>query len=267
MTTRDGERMIPEYLRLQGRVLLAIMLRESRARYGDRQAGYLWALVEPVTHIFGLSLLFYLAGRTAPLEGGLLIFMATGYVVFLPFRRLLKTMMGGYSSGESLLTFPVVKVFDVFLGRGILYLSTWFVTIFIVIGVLIGSGNAAMPDNVFPMIVAIFALWAIGFGAGAFLGLVTQFYPSVRSILRLPRRMLYFTSGVFFLPDTMPPVFRDIILWNPITHAIILFREGYYEMYKSQFLDLQYLFGWSIFSVFIALVAERSMRKALRALP
>jgi capsular polysaccharide transport system permease protein len=79
--------------------------------------------------------------------------------------------------------------------------------------------------------------------------------------------MLYFTSGVFFLPDTLPAMARDLLLWNPINHAVILFREGYYEMYDSEFLDLSYLFGWSIMSVAVALVAERSLRKALRALP
>ena len=259
--------MIPEFVRIQGRVLLAIMLRESRTRYGDRQAGFLWALLEPIIHMVGLAAIFHFAGRVSPLEGGLMIFMATGLVVFLPFRRLLKQTMRGYSSGEALLTFPLVKVFDIFLGRGLLDLATWFLIVFLMIGGLIVTGFAVLPDNLFPMIVAVFSLWAVAFGVGTFIGLATQFYPSIRGLLRLPRRMLYFTSGVFFLPDTVPPLFRDILLWNPITHAVILFREGYYEMYDSLYLDLPYLFGWSVASVLMALVAERSMRKALRALP
>lgn len=259
--------MIPEFIKIQGRVLLAIMLRESRTRYGNRQAGFLWALLEPIIHMAGLTVIFHLMGRVSPLEGGLLIFMATGLLVFLPFRRLLKQTMKGYSSSEALLTFPLVKVFDIFLGRGLLDLANWFAIIFIVIGGLVATGYAALPNNVFPMIVAVFALWAIGFGAGTAFGMASQFYPSIRGLIRLPRRMLYFTSGVFFLPDTLPPFVRDLLLWNPINHAVILFREGYYKLYDSEFLDLPYLFGWSIVSVLVALVAERSLRKALRALP
>ncbi len=259
--------MIPESVKVQGRVLLAIMLRESRARYGNRHAGYLWALLEPIIHMVGLTAIFHFAGRVSPLEGGLLIFMATGFTVFMPFRRLLRQTMQGYTSSEALLVYPVVKVMDVFLGKGLLSLATQVVIIFIVIGGLIVLGYAPLPNDLLPMIVAVIALWGIGFGGGTFIGLVTQFYPSVRNLLRFPRRMLYFTSGVFFLPDTLPPLMRDLLLWNPINHAVILFREGYYEMYESQFLDLSYLFGWSIMSVAVAFVAERSLRKALRALP
>ena len=48
-------------LQSQGRVLIALMLREARTRYGRQRAGYLWALVEPMLHIA----LFYFVFRFA----------------------------------------------------------------------------------------------------------------------------------------------------------------------------------------------------------
>jgi capsular polysaccharide transport system permease protein len=64
----------------------------------------------------------------------------------------------------------------------------------------------------------------------------------------------------------MPPTVRNVMAWNPLTHGIILLREGYYEMYRSHLLDLNYLFAWSVGSVLLAFVTVRVMGKAMRNL-
>lgn len=68
------------------------------------------------------------------------------------------------------------------------------------------------------------------------------------------------------MPDAMPPAVRNAMVWNPLTHGIILFREGYYKMYESHLLDLGYLFKWSLGSVLLAFVLERMARKQIRNL-
>jgi capsular polysaccharide transport system permease protein len=88
----------------------------------------------------------------------------------------------------------------------------------------------------------------------------------VRNALRVPLRLLYITSGCFFLPDALPPAIRDILWWNPVLHGITLFREGYYQRYESHMLDLQYLFIWCIGAVLVALVSERLAHRSLRSL-
>jgi capsular polysaccharide transport system permease protein len=98
------------------------------------------------------------------------------------------------------------------------------------------------------------------------LGIVSQFVPAIRSFVRLPMRLLYFLSGVFYLPDMLPPFARDILWWNPILHAIALFREGYYEVYDSIILDVNYLFAWALASLLVAFSVQRAARRALRSL-
>jgi capsular polysaccharide transport system permease protein len=260
--------MIGEAIKVQGRVLLALMLRDARGRYGQRQAGYLWALLEPIVHLVGLMVIFTAVKlRVAPLDGGLPIFLATGLATYFGFRNVYKRTSSGYNSSESLLSFPIVKVFDVFLAKALLEFATWIAVSLLLIGGLIIVGNAALPRSILEMLGAMLILFAVALGFGTLIGIISQFYPSIRSFLRLPMRLLYFTSGIFFLPDMLPPAARDILWWNPVLHGIAMFREGYYATYDSQMLSMPYFVGWAVAVVLFAMMVERVARKPLRSLP
>jgi capsular polysaccharide transport system permease protein len=255
---------ISESVRIQGRVLLALVLREARTRYGRRRAGYLWALIEPLIHITIFYFLFkYIRSRHIAIGDSLFVFLATGFVVFLGFRGLMGRIQGGYSSNQALLAFPPVQMFDVFLGRAILEIATWMlVTIILFFGMVLYG--APFPVNVLKMISAIILLSGIAFGIGACIGMIGEFIPSIANFVKAPMRILYFASAIFYLPDAMPPKVRGFLYWNPVLHGITLFREGYYKGYKSDILDVNYLAIWSVCCVFVAFIVERAVRKPIR---
>lgn len=253
-----------EGLRTQGRVILALILREARTRYGRTRMGYLWAVIEPIVHITCFTALFSSRWTVVPLGHSLVLFLATGFSTFIGFRNVMNRTQGGYGSNEALLSFPIVRVMDVFLGRALLELATWVMVTFIILGGLILVGWAPLPYSIIEMMEAVLALFAIGFGVGIVLGILMEFWASLHSLMAMPTRMLYFTSAIFYLPEGMPPGLRDIIVWNPILHGITLFREGYYAGYDSYLLDERYLFSWAVGSVLAALTLEKVTRKALR---
>jgi capsular polysaccharide transport system permease protein len=111
------------------------------------------------------------------------------------------------------------------------------------------------------LVEAVSALFLIGVSAGIIVGILSEFVPSLGTFLMPVQRILYFISGVFFLPDAMPPAIRDIIGWNPLLHGITLFRTGYYPGYFSHMLDVAYLWKFAAASVLIALIIERMSRK------
>lgn len=257
---------IIEGFRIQGRVLVALMLREARTRYGRRQAGYLWALVEPILHVTMFVIIFAYMSRPVPLGQSTAVFLATGVATYLGYRNVMNRTAGGYGSNEALLSFPIVKVIDCFLGRALLELATWIAASFIIIGSLVATGDGELPRSPVTMLAAILALAAIGFGVGVCWGIIGEFLPSVDSLMKMPMRFLYFLSGIFYLPDQMPPMARAVLEWNPILHGITLFRMGYYHLYDSYMFDSVYLSGWAIGSVLMALLVERVARKPLRNL-
>jgi capsular polysaccharide transport system permease protein len=251
---------------IQRRVLLALMLREARTRYGRQRAGYLWALIEPLLHIGMFYLAFSFRVPLIPLGDNYFIFLATGFGVFLGFRDVMNRTSGGYASNESLLAYPVVRLMDVFLGRALLELATWITVLVVLFGGALLLGQGYVPHNFLKIMGAISGLFSIAFGVGLFLGVLTEFLPSVANLMRIPQMLLYFCSGLFFVPDALPPSFRDVLWWNPVLHGVTLFREGYYPGYDSHVLDVSYLGVWALGSLLLAFVAERLARKPLRAL-
>ena len=70
-----------ERLGTQGRVVHALIIRETRTRFGDSKLGYGWALLEPIAHILMLSLVFAVLMRGRPPIGEeFFIFYYTGII-------------------------------------------------------------------------------------------------------------------------------------------------------------------------------------------
>lgn len=255
-----------EAVRVQGRVLLALILREARTRYGRQKAGYLWGLVEPLVHIGLFYFLFkYIRVRHALLGDNLFVFLATGFVLFLGFRNLFTRIQGGYGSNQALLDFPPVTMMDVFLGRTLLEMATWVLVVILIMAGIVAYGEP-FPADVLKMVAAVIPLLMMGFGWGVVVGLLTEFLPSIGVFMKAPMRILYFTSGIFYLPDAMPPGARKILEWNPVLHSITLFREGYYFGYHSHILDVAYLYKFAIGCALVAFIAEKVARRPIRNL-
>jgi capsular polysaccharide transport system permease protein len=254
---------LAEPLRIQGRVLLALMLREARTRYGRQRLGYLWALIEPILHIVLFYGIFHHTMRFVPIGHSLALFLATGLATYVGFANVMNRTRGGFASNEALLAYPIVSVMDVFLGRALVEFATWITVTVIIIGGLIVFGAAPLPHSVLIMGAALLLLFGIGFGIGVLMGIASQFAPSLDSLLSIPLRLLYFVSAAFFLPDMLPPAVRDILAWNPVLQGITLFRIGYYNNYSSHVLDIKYLIIWSAVSVLAAFLVERLSRKTL----
>ncbi|MBV9552146.1 MAG: tetratricopeptide repeat protein [Alphaproteobacteria bacterium] len=72
---------LPSRLRNQSRVVLALIVRETRTRFGDSRLGYSWALLEPMLHILLLSTVFSLLMHGSPPIGThFFVFYYTGLI-------------------------------------------------------------------------------------------------------------------------------------------------------------------------------------------
>ena len=68
-------------LKTQARVIHALIIRETRTRFGDARLGYGWALIEPILHILLLSAVFSLLVRGRPPIGAhFFVFYYTGLI-------------------------------------------------------------------------------------------------------------------------------------------------------------------------------------------
>ena len=112
-------------MQTQWRVVHALIIRETRTRFGDSTLGYGWALLEPILHILMLSLAFavLMHGRP-PIGNQFFIFYYTGIIPYHIFVHTSSSMTYAVTANGSLLQLPFVGTFDVILARGLLELVT-----------------------------------------------------------------------------------------------------------------------------------------------
>lgn len=245
---------------VQMRVIAALMLRETRTRFGKSQLGYLWSLVEPIAVVATFTLMFKALENRPPIGDSLPLFFATGMLSFQMYRRIASFCSAAFEANHALLNYPIVKQVDTLVARTALEFLTTVFSMILVFGALIVFWDVPPPSNIGYLVLSMFLLTLIGFGHGTINAVIISRFESWKNIDPLIARPLFFISGIFFVPDVLPPKITHYISWNPLLHGIELTRLGYYSGYRSATLDVGYLFGFALVIAMIGLASERAMR-------
>ncbi|MFM9846392.1 MAG: ABC transporter permease [Hyphomicrobiaceae bacterium] len=247
-------------LAVQMRVIGALILRETRSRFGRSQLGYLWAIAEPLLYIISLSLLFDAISRHSPFGSSVALFFATGLLPYQLFSRIASALTTAFDANEALLAYPIVKPVDTLIARAMLEIATAALVMILLFGGLVYFADAPEPESLHVMVVAILGLSLFGFGVGTINAVIGTLFVSWRQVYDVASRPLIIVCGVFFTLDTLPAGARDIVAYIPITHGIELFRSGYYSGYRSTVMDIGYLFVSGLVLCLVGLAAERIIR-------
>jgi ABC-type polysaccharide/polyol phosphate export permease/Flp pilus assembly protein TadD len=251
-------------LRCQCRVLHALIIRETRTRFGESRLGYGWAVIEPLLHISVLWVMFALLMHGQPPIGrSFFVFYFTGLFPYHIFIHTSGNMVHAIPSNGSLLQLPLVTKFDVVLARGIVEVVTDLVVALILLSGFCALGFAGAPDDVWNACLALVAIATLGWGTGFVNAVIAQRARSWDKIWVQAMRVLYFASGIFYAPAMMPDWVRHILVWNPVLQAIDWFRSACFAGYQPHWLDRTYLTGTAIASLLAGFALERAMRRRI----
>jgi capsular polysaccharide transport system permease protein len=251
-------------LQTQARVVHALIIRETRTRFGDSKLGYGWALLEPVLHILMLSLVFAVMMRGRPPIGNeFFIFYYTGIIPYHLFVHTSTSMTYAITSNLSLLQLPLVSPFDVLIARGLLELMTDTLVAVILLAGFGAVGLGVLPRDLPALSASVIAVWLFGCGLGFINAVLISFFKSWDKIWAQLTRVLYFCSGIFYVPGMMPDWVRDILAWNPVLHAVDWFRSSFFAEYEPHWLDRSYLAIVAVLTVVVGLGLERGVRRHL----
>lgn len=220
----------------QFRVLVALLLRETRATFGTSQIGYAWAIITPAVGVGLLVFIFSQVGRAAPFGHSLALFFATGYLLVEFFNRLSTTLMTGIEANKSLLTYPLVGEIDVLFARAFLITMTYTLIMTLFFGTMWALGLAGTPRDPVALIEAFLATAWLGMGFGFFNAALIGIWDAWRHIEKVLTRPLIFISGVFYVPSLLPQQAVDLLWWNPLVHLVDWFRTGFYPTYPDAIL-------------------------------
>jgi len=251
-------------LNVQGRVISALTLRETRARYGNSKLGFFWALFEPFAHIVVFIAIFSGLGRAIPLGDSMGVFILTGIIPWLLYSNTVSNVMGGLNANKPLLGYPQVMPLDIVISRVVLEAATLFIVMLLFLFVFDYLDVRIKIDSFLQMFSAYLLLVVFATGVGLINAAIVQVYPSYQTIYSALSRPLYFISGVFFTADFLAPEVYAAIDFNPLIHIVEWFRSGFYTSFQSDLYDPNYAMAVCVITFTVGLVVERINSKKAR---
>lgn len=244
----------------QAEVVHAVILRETRTRFGAHDLGYMWALLEPVLMILTFYLLFAIAGRGAPDDMDLLGFLATGILPYVLFISSVTRVADSVNGNKGLLFYPHVQPLDLVYARCLLELMTYFGVFILLMG-----GNAIYRQelNIDSALLVIYGL-VLASLLGTTLGLMLCSLALLSNVVERVRgpmlRPMFWVSGVFFAANQLPDVHRERLLYNPLLHCVEYVRGGWYPSYDPVHADGAYVMWFILIFAAVGLPLERAVR-------
>ena len=243
-------------------VLAALLRKEEDSRRAAPMDSIV-NLLEPIIMIATISFIFYFLNRRqiSPLGGSPVLFYATGFFPLYLFIYVSRRMQGAIDSPHRRL--PIEQRLDHILVHIILRIVDYTILGLLLFGFLyLFLDHAANPSNLVPVVVACAAIVMLGFGWGVLFLLIPGRHWAVRIVHPAINRSLIIFSGVIFIADFLPPDPRYWLSFNPLLHAIALFRTGFYPQYPAIIFDTSYLAASAAFFLLFGFVLERISRRS-----
>lgn len=248
-------------LRIQLRVIGALTLRDLRTRFGGTYVSYSIAIMWPLTHLGALLIVYTIIGRQPSYGTDTFTWVLSGTLPFVIFLYATRQIANSLSANGTLLSFSIVRRIDLIMARGIVELVTA-----VMIGAVMFSifvllhGPFAFADFE-TCVMAVLATYWLGLSLGTFAAPLVRIWPVLVMAIQLLAVLCWITSGVVYLPDSVPEPFHTYLSYNPLVHCSELLRQGLYEDYHSRTLDLDYLMTLTAVLLLTGLSLERVLPK------
>jgi capsular polysaccharide transport system permease protein len=259
---------IPELARglnVQARVIWALLMRDMRTRYGQYNLGYLWAIFLPLSFIITITIIFSFIGRRnahgVPME----IQMLSGAVLYFGFLSTKTQIMSAYNSNKAIFVYPMIHIIDIIISKSIIEYATYVMVLIILLSMfwVMGVPESYVDD---PLKFAFYGLLSIlmGISFGHIMSCIMLWFPSAAFLNTVITRVMFFTSGVWFLLSDIPNEWRTYILYNPMAHIIDQGRGAFISAYTAPDSSLSYIIEWLIGLTVIAIILDLFSRRKRR---
>lgn len=250
-------------LKVQGRVIGALMLREIHTIYGGSYLGYLWVIIQGAFSVGVFWAIREVFHFRAPHGMSTPAFLIVGFGIWNIFSGIINKSIAAVSGNKNLLTFPQVTPLDLLVARTLVVVSTE-----IIVATIMLLGSIVLGYNIGPIswggvMVGLFYISVISFGLGSILATFCLITSAISKIVPMVLRILFFCSGVFFSADMLPNKILEILKWNPVLQLIEYARSSLANYYNATTADFYYLTTIALIFLFFGLLFERYGRRYL----
>lgn len=215
-------------LRIQLRVLHALLMREVITRFGRQNLGVLWLVVEPMIFTLGVASIWTAMGMSHGSGIPIVAFAVTGYSSVLMWRNSASRSSHAIRENMGLLFHRRVQVIDVLLTRTLLEIGGATGSFIILSSLFIFLDWMPVPGDLLEVIEG----WALLAWFGACLAILIGAGSAVSEVVERvwhPASYLLFPlSGAAFMVDWMPKSLQKFVLLLPMIHGTEILREGWF---------------------------------------
>lgn len=179
------------------------------------------------------------------------------------FSRISGAVSRAVKSSKALLTYPQVKGIDIMLALVILEFATLFLVAVIY---LLGAsylGVFVSIERPLEVLLALFLVSSLGLGFGLLSSTARLYWSAYNNFQSAFMRVLFFTSGKFFIVSMLPATLQEWLWYNPLLHVVEWIRSAFFGGFESQFYDLRYPLMVALVMLFLGLASERLSRYRL----
>ena len=248
-------------LRIQVRVIHALLLRELLTRYGRNNVGFLWIFIEPMMFTLAVVALWSAVGSSHGVGIPIVAFGITGYSAVMLWRNMPMRTVGAIQPNLSLLTHRPVQVFDVFFAR-VLLEGMGATTSFVVLSVAaVSLGLMAGPEDLVKVLLGWFLLAWFGCSFAILIGIWSEMSHAVEKIWHPFSYIMFPLAGAAFLVDYLPLAAQEFVLYIPMVHCTELLRDGYFGSHFKAHYDVSYVVAINAFITLFAMAQVRDITR------
>ena len=249
-------------IKVQARVIWALLMREIITRYGRHNVGFLWLFIEPMMFSIGITILWSFTGMSKgiiPVAG----FALTGYSSIVLWRNMVSRLANTSSANQGLLYHSPVKIVDLILSRAFLEAAGVSISFIGLSFAFTAIGLMSLPVDPLQTVIAWFLLIWFVIGAGmiaAYAGETSEVFDRIWHV------MMYLTlpfTGAFSMVSWLPLSTQEILLWSPMVHAVEMLREGYFGGGVNAIYSVFYLMSCNLILTLVGLILIRKIRRNL----
>ncbi|MCE2575619.1 ABC transporter permease [Komagataeibacter sp. FNDCR2] len=248
-------------LKVQTRVIGALIMRELHTRFGRDNIGFLWLIVEPALLTIGVSILHFTSGPFIHYGMPTGSFMISGYTCYILFRSIINRASDAIESNRTLLYHRMITIFDVLFSRAVLELASTILAIVVLSIMMQAVDYGFLPQRPLIMLIGLVILFWFSFGLSMIIAAASERSTLVERLVHPATYLSMPISGAFSIQQTMPDPFRWYLSWWPTTEAFELIREGQFQDYTSDYTFPVYVVGWCMILSVIGLIYLRAVRK------
>ena len=250
---------------IQLNVINALIYRELKTRVSQVRGGILGVFIEPLG-VMSIFLIIFSVVRANNVSGlNTILFLGTGIVLFTLFSDIAIRSSNAIEANKALFFYRPVKPIDTVIARSVVESGLYsIVFIVIILGTFLIQQDVFLND-ISLLFITYLALVIFSFGVGLFLMVATFVYPTLKQLIPLAMRPLWFISGVFASLSALPQWLRPYVSWNPVLQAIEIARHSFSPDYNIDraAISISYLWQCAIFSLFFGLFVYSFNEKKL----